>query len=180
LGIDGYERVQDLAIHYCGWERTPSDPIPGMKNILLGHISVFEKAIPFYWKSNGYTAETIKKEYPNFDLYLLGDIHVPFVRNNVVVSGPMMRMGIDLMDYKPRCYLIDTDTWEIKPLYYKIKKEVFNVVDSAVAANLNLDSLVQAMKKSANLKASYKRDCLSLADAKTKLLLEEIFNELDN
>lgn len=179
LGVDGYDCYGDLAIHYCGWEQKPTTPIKGRVNILLGHISVFEGSVPHYWKGEGYTEKTLKKQYPGFDYYLCGDIHSPLCQGNVIVSGSMMRMGIDQLEYKPRCYLIDTDTGEIKPLFYEISDEVFNIKELEIAANLNLDNLIKAMQKSARLKASYKTDCLQLADKTTRPLMQEIFDELD-
>jgi len=167
-------------VHSCSWEQEITDPIPGRFNIFLGHVSVFEGQVPFYWKGEGYTPKSLKKKYPGFQLYLCGDIHSPLVEDSVVVSGPMMRMSINHIDYRPRCYLIDTDTMKITPLYYEIERDVFSVPDAEIETTLNLDNLIGAMKSSAVGKESYKRDCFSLAgeDEEVKIILGEIFNEL--
>jgi DNA repair exonuclease SbcCD nuclease subunit len=171
--------ANEVVLHGVAWEQTPTAPIEGRFNIFLGHVSVFKK-VPFYWKGEGYTPKTLKEKYPGYQLYLCGDIHSPLVKDNVVVSGPMMRMSINHIDYRPRCYLIDTDTMEITPLYYKIEKDVFNVPDEKIESTLNLDNLIGAMKSSAVGKESYKRDCYALAgeDEEVKEILGEIFNEL--
>jgi len=172
----------DVVLHGVGWECVPSEPLPGKFNIFLGHVSVFKGSVPFYWKEEGYTSKTLKEKYPGFDLYLCGDIHSPLVEDNVIVSGPMMRSGIDLIDYRPRAYLIDTDTLEIKPLYYEVAEAVFGIPDKKMESVLNLDNLIAAMKSRAVGRESYKRDCFALAgqDEEAKQIMLEIFNELDN
>ncbi len=169
------------SIHYCSWEQTPTKPQPGVFNILLAHISVFENKIPFYWKGEGYTAKSLKEKYPGFNLYLCGDIHIPFVKDNVVVSGSMMRQSIDQIDYKPRCYLIDTETMDIKPLYYKINPDVFSAKADVISEVLDFDNLIKAMKSSAEGRASYKRDCLALSqdDEPVKKIIQGVFDDFD-
>ena len=168
-----------VIVHFCSWEQAVTAPIEGMFNIFLGHVSVFDK-VPFYWKGEGYSPKTLKEKYPGYQLYLCGDIHSPLVDDNVVVSGPMMRMSVNHIDYQPRCYLIDTDTMEITPLYYKIEEDVFSIPNEEIESTLNLDNLIGAMKSSAVGKESYKRDCYALAgeDEEVKEILGEIFDEL--
>lgn len=178
--VDSMKHLSDdVVLHGVNWECAPTAPIEGKFNIFLGHVSVFDK-VPFYWKGEGYTPKTLKEKYPGFQLYLCGDIHSPLVKDNVVVSGPMMRMSINHIDYRPRCYLIDTDTLEITPLYYKIEKDVFSIPEEEIVSTLNLDNLIGAMKSSAVGKESYKRDCFALAgeDEEVKTIMGEIFNEL--
>ena len=182
VGIGGSFLVDnDVLIHFCSWEQEVTDPIPGGFNILLGHISVFEGSVPFYFKGEAYTPKTLREKYPGFDLYLCGDIHLPCVDGNVVVSGSMMRMSISQIDYRPRAYLIDTETMKIQPLYYNIKDDVFGVPDKKVGSTLNLDDLISAMKSNAVGRESYKRDCFALAkdDEDVKLIMGEIFDEFN-
>ena len=176
-----HRRGDGTVIHFCGWEKAVEPPSGAGFHVFLGHVSVFENQIPFYWKGEGYTPKTLKEKYPGYDLYLCGDIHIPFVQGNVIVSGSMMRQSIDQINYRPRCYLIETETMEITPLYYEIEDNVFNVPDEKVKENLELQSLVEALKASAVGKACFARDCMALAvdDAQVKQIITEIFNELD-
>ena len=182
-GDDWYMNMDSAVgvVHFCSWEKTPTKPQPGQFNILLGHISVFEGSVPFYFKGEAYTPKTLREKYPGFDLYLCGDIHLPCVDGNVVVSGSMMRMSINQVDYRPRAYLIDTETMKIEPLYYEIKDDVFGVPDKKVESTLNLDDLISAMKSNAVGRESYKRDCFALAkdDEDVKLIMGEIFDEFN-
>jgi len=172
---------KNIMLHGVGWEQKVTQPGRGKFNILMAHIPVFENQIPFYWKGEGFTSKTLKERYPGFDLYFCSDIHVPFIQGNVVVSGSMMRQSIDQMNYKPRCYLIETDTMEITPLYYEIKDNVFNIPDEKIKENLELTSLVEALKVSAVGKASFPRDCVALAkdDEPVKQIIQEVFDELN-
>lgn len=176
-----HRRVDGTNIYFCGWEKSVPIRAGAGFHIFLGHVSVFEKQIPFYWKGEGFTPKTLKERFPGYDLYLCGDIHIPFVQENVIVSGSMLRQSIDQINYRPRCYLIETDTMEITPLYYKIEDNVFNIPDEKVKENLELDSLVEALKVSAVGKASFPRDCMALAkdDEPVKQIIQEIFDELD-
>jgi hypothetical protein len=90
-------------------------------------------------------------------------------------------MSINQVDYRPRAYLIDTETMKIEPLYYDIKDDVFGIPDKKVESTLNLDDLISAMKSSAVGRESYKRDCFALAkdDEDVKLIMGEIFDELN-
>ncbi len=179
--LSGMMANEEIAIHGSGWEQELPEPFPGKFNILLSHISVFKK-IPHYWKGDGYTPKTLREKCPGFDLYVCGDIHEPLVAGNVIVSGSMMRQSIDQIDYKPRCYLVDTAGSVPIPLYYKEERDVFNVPENKVIENIELDSLVRALKESHTNKASYKRDCLSLAgeDEPVKEIFNEVFDELNN
>ena len=175
-----YFVISKVAIHAAHWEQEPTPPEDDRFNILLGHISVF-KEIPFYWKGEGYTPETLRKKYPGYDLYLCGDIHVPLVDGNVVVSGPMMRRAVTERDYKPRAYLIDTDTMSIEPLYYDISDDpVFDITDDTVPPEqVNMQDLIAVMNENQNLKQGYQASCLELTknSKRANEIVKEIFNE---
>jgi len=173
--------VNDVIIHFCGWsDRPPNISYPEVTNILLGHISVFN-AIPHYWKGEGYTPNTLRKKYPGFDWYLCGDIHNCLHDKNVIVSGSMMRSGIDQKDFNPRAYLINTETSHAEPLFYKIDAEVFNTPKDKKVEDLKLEKLISALKNTAVGKRTYKRDCLSLAseDEPVRIIIEEILDDVD-
>ena len=91
-----------------------------------------------------------------------------------------MRQSIDQISMKPRCYLIDTENWVIELHYYEIENGVFTVPDKEAENSVDLDGLVKALKESGLSKASYKRDCIALADSEeVKHTITEIFDDLD-
>ncbi len=173
--------VNDAIIHFCGWGgRPPNISYPDITNILLGHISVFN-TIPHYWKGEGYTPITLRKKYPGFDWYLCGDIHDSLHDDNVIVSGSMMRSGINQKNFNPRAYLIDTKTCHVEPLFYSIETEVFNIPENKKVEDLKLEKLIAALKNTAVGKRTYKRDCLSLAaeDEPVRIIIKEILDDVD-
>jgi len=125
-----------VIVHALGWESTPPTPVEGQYNILLGHVSVFEKAVPF-WAGDGISANDVEKKYPGFDAYVFGDIHIPFTRKNPIIINPgsLCRMNIDQVDFKPRAYLFDTDTNEVTKIDIPIKpkKQVFDLAKKDLA-----------------------------------------------
>jgi DNA repair exonuclease SbcCD nuclease subunit len=180
--LDKHLTTRGVTIHPINWEDdVVPTPIEGNYNILLGHISVF-KEIPHYWTGEGYTPKTLREKFPGFDLYLCGDIHDPLVDGNVIVSGSMMRSGIDQKDFEPRCYLIEIDDDHgtlITPQYHTIEKDVFNVKED-IKPEMNLDDLVAAMKESAEMHRNFKVDCINLAkeNEPAKNIIKGVFDEL--
>lgn len=174
-------RYDEVLFHVGNWETPPSPPKEGYYNVLLGHISVFEDIVPFYWKGEGYTAVELEKQYPGYQLYICGDIHIPFVKGAVVVTGSMMRMSINQRDYAPRCYKIDTVAGTVEPLYFKVAQDVFSVSDIVETNDMDLSNLISAMQDTDRVRQSYRQDCISLAKGNQRAgqLIKEIFDELN-
>jgi len=116
------------SIKSLGWEGEIPTPWKGDTNILLGHVSVFEKEVPF-WCENGITAKQIKKLYPGFDYYVFGDIHIPFVSKNIINPGSLTRSTTAQVDFKPRVYLLDTEKGSSEEIEIPIEpaEKVFNL-----------------------------------------------------
>lgn len=174
----------DTTLYQYGWDHEPQAPTTPGYNILMVHKSTFEKEIPFYFEDKeAYTGKTLKEKYPGFDLYLAGDIHDPFVKDGVVVSGSMMRMNTAQKDYKPRAYLIDTVTNIVEPLFFDIEEDVFHrelTVVTDEGYSQTLEGLVKALKNSAINKADFKADCMRLSqETKVTLTLEGIFKHVE-
>ena len=179
-----YPLRRGIFLHSYGWNSNPVSPVISGYNILMVHKPTFEKEIPFYFEGKeAYTAESLKEKYPGFDLYLAGDIHDPFVKDNVIVSGSMMRMHVTQKYYKPRAYLIDTVTNDIQPLFFDIEEDVFyeeltKVSDDGYSQTL--EGLVNALKKSARNKTDFKGDCMAMTkELAVNLTLEDIFNDVE-
>jgi len=97
-----------------------------------------------------------------------------------VVTGSMMRQNIDQRQFKPRCYLLDTDTSEIAPIFYDVADFVFNIPSKVLKDDTDLDKLVLSMKESSGGKNTYRRDCLDMAekDVQVKEIIEGVFDDL--
>lgn len=182
--LDGQMEIEGIVFTGAGWEQPPMDPVEGKKNILIYHVSVYKKSIPFFMEGRAYTPRTLKRKYPGFDYMLVGDIHIPFVKDGVICSGPLLRDTVHLIDYKPRVYLIDTEEDTVEPLFLKVKDNVFGTVkkkedidDTEFAKDL--DKLISAMKVTTDI-PKYDIVCLNLAEEDTEVLdiLKEAFDEL--
>ncbi len=120
--------VSDVEIHPLGWEAEAPKPVKGKLNILLGHVSVFEKEVPF-WCENGISAKQVEKLYPGFDYYIFGDIHIPFVTDKIINPGSLTRSTVGQVDFEPCIYMLDIDENTIEKVLIPIedKEIVFNL-----------------------------------------------------
>lgn len=115
-----------VTIHTCPFGCDPSTlkPVSGTCNILVAHIPVFEKAVPFYML-DGMTAGQLEAACPGFDWYLVGDIHEPAIVSNTIVTGSMMRRTIAQADFRPAFWVIDTETQERQRVEFKIEEDIW-------------------------------------------------------
>jgi len=111
-----------VQVTMLNWGVEPAKPVLGKINILLGHVSVFKEAVPFWAEdSEAYTPKSLRKRYPGYEYYITGDIHDPFERNNVINPGSMCRMNQGQVDFLPRVYVLDTDTGKIELHYIPVE-----------------------------------------------------------
>lgn len=91
------------------------------RRILVLHGLVWKSNRPS-WSKGSYTdLELLDKFGNDFDLILTGDNHAGFVtkhNNSILVNpGSTMRITVDQMDYKPRCYLYYAENNEVRLIY---------------------------------------------------------------
>jgi DNA repair exonuclease SbcCD nuclease subunit len=134
--------LSDVEIHPVGWESEAPKPTKGKLNILLGHVSVFEKEVPF-WCSDGIAAKQVEKIYPGFHYYVFGDIHIPFVTNKIINPGSLTRATAGQIDFEPRIYLLDTDKDTIESILIPMESSstVFNLEQRELDALKDVKSL---------------------------------------
>lgn len=69
----------------------------------------------------GVTADDLLEAAPNVRVILTGDYHHGYIRNQgnrrVITPGCLNIQAADMVDYKPRVYLLDTDTLEAETVY---------------------------------------------------------------
>lgn len=89
------------------------------KNIAVGHFASYSKKKPFYMEE-AVIAEDVVKEYPEFDLFIVGDIHEHFIADNKYVSpGSLTRRSINQIDHRPCIHSWDGE--KIETYYLKVK-----------------------------------------------------------
>lgn len=90
-------------------------------NIAAGHFLSYNTAkLPFFVKENkAWLAKDIIEEFPEFDLFAVGDNHTSFVVQDKYLSpGSMTRRASSQMKHKPCIWKYDGETLE--PIYLKV------------------------------------------------------------
>jgi predicted phosphodiesterase len=99
----------------------------GGKTVFVMHTLTYKDERP-YPDHKGPSAMRLLKKYPDFDLIVTGDNHIPFVQEYegrlLVNPGSMMRMTAAQIDHRPRVYLWYAQTNSVEPVYLPITKDV--------------------------------------------------------
>jgi len=101
------------------------------------------------------------KQFPEYNLILSGDNHLPFVveyeSRKLVNPGSMMRNTTDQADHKPRVYLWWAKTNEVDPVYLPIETDVISRehIDISNERNDRFDALIMRVKNDVEIKLSY-------------------------
>jgi len=97
------------------------------RSVLVWHFLTYKDSRPFP-EHRGPSALRILKKYPDYDLIVTGDNHIPFTQEYegrlLVNPGSMMRMRADQVEHQPRVYLYYAETNTVKPVYIPIEKDV--------------------------------------------------------
>jgi hypothetical protein len=124
--------IDGVRFYGAGWGQQivmPPEKNDDIADVLLLHRTITPLEPPFYLK-DATSAQIVLEKLYNYDLILSGDFHESFLSEMegrfLVNPGPMLRASVDKRDYRPRVYLIDTETAEINPIFLKIKDDVWN------------------------------------------------------
>ena len=120
----------------------------GRFNILMWHHPIYESSVPFYMK-DAMTIDELEHKYPGYDLYLVGDIHIPAVKSRTVVAGSMMRSTVAQKELQPRFYQIDTEYGSVVPILFDIEQDVWKDITEVAADDsyrAKLSKLTEALK----------------------------------
>lgn len=101
-------------------------PKLGYYNILMLHLPIFEKEIPFYMKDAKLAGQLVA-DYPGFDLYITGDIHIPCITDLVINPGSMLRSSKAQKEHKPCFVDVDTSTREMTVNHFDIEEDVWRL-----------------------------------------------------
>lgn len=141
--------------------------------IIVMHEPVFENSVPFYMK-DGVTVDELEAKYPGYDLYLVGDIHIPCQKSKTLVSGSMMRMTTIQKEQKPRFYIIDTETLDVETVFFPIEEDVWKLeleAETSSEFKEELKDLAQALADSS--------DGIDYPTAVKSLVKPELWNTFD-
>lgn len=133
-GLTTLEKAGKLTVFPFGhWKDNPSNhdlsfTVNG-RNVFVWHKTVF--TIKEQWMNgDASSAKRLLKKYPQFDLIVTGDNHIPFTEEYkgrlLVNPGSLFRLTAGQIDYKPRVYLWYSKTNTVEPVYIPIKKNVIS------------------------------------------------------
>jgi len=104
-------------------------PTEGRRKILLLHELTWPENHP-YWDPSAHTADELLSKFDEFDIILVGDNHLSFVRRKggrvLVNPGSMLRITADQVNHRPRCFLYYADSNCVIPVHLPIQKNVFD------------------------------------------------------
>jgi len=157
------------------------------KKILLWHILTWHKELP-YPGCEVSNAKQLLKKYPQYDVILTGDNHLPFVVKHkgrlLVNPGSMMRNKADQINYKPAVWLYYAESNEVEPVYLPIEKGVISRehIEVEKERNERIDAFVSKLKTDFKLTMNFKQNLIRFFNKnKTKKKVKKIIlNHLDN
>src|SRR6056297_1107627 len=140
LPYNHYKKDMDLDTSY-----------PAGRYILIIHEMVWPRNNPPWPGAEGYSAQQVLKDNPEFNLILCGHNHTAFTEEYqgrlLVNPGSMMRISADKANYKPRCYLYYADTNTVEPMYYPIESDVHDTshLDQVKDRDKRLSAYIERM-----------------------------------
>lgn len=171
---------KEVIIHTIPFGSEPSEPpTHGAFNVFVGHVPVFEGAVPFYMADEGLTTEQLESRYPGYDLYLVGDIHIPVREGKTLVPGSMMRSTIIQREFLPRFYEFDTETGTTVIHFFQIEPDVWKEhVEAKEDSEYKeeLKALAEVMRGRAE-KLDYRQVIAQIAKPNINTKIQEIADE---
>lgn len=138
------------------------------------------------------SAKALLNEYPNHKYIITGDYHVPHLTHYkgrwVLNCGTTLRKNKDQFNFKPTCYLLDTDKDKVVTIHIPVAppEKVFDLSALAkgeeIGITLDTSALEDAMNSSStplDFKSVVFDVMVSSGQSHTNDLLNEIFEEVE-
>ena len=113
------------------------------------HGYVAKHKVPWFI-DDGITAKELMKQYPDYKIFVCGDNHEPFVVRDgdrvLINPGSLTRTNIKQKDFRPRVYILNTETLEVEKRYVPIQKDVWTA-QSIDFEKVNMDLLKEKFQK---------------------------------
>ena len=180
----------DFYLSGCGWGCETRDVLEYKNDnnkVLILHAEVYNGNSQIWQDSdNSCDAKKLLTRYPGYKLIIVGHNHDAFTycgdAGRIVLSpGSMFRTTIDQIDYKPKYYLWDAKTNEIREHYFivdKIEKIVDNKQEVEAGNDCVTFDFIKYLKTDTEIDISFRRNVESYinknnVDEKVKSLLYE-------
>jgi len=178
-------------VYGCHWgSEPPTEVAPNKHNILVAHAAVGGKLFTDHKITS---AEDYLKQYPQFDLILVGDYHYPFIKSvqnkrtgkkrTIVNTGVLLRRSIDEAEIEPAVAMYDTEeralTWHCidhVPNVFKDRKEAVEGVNELV------EEVLANIQQAKTISSDYRESVLRYVNSLDHIddeVRATIFNILD-
>ena len=131
------------------------------KKIVFTHVLTFPDRDNVPPNVNALTAYDLLDEYPEAEYIFTGDYHHSFhveeKDRHVINPGCLLRQVADMKDYKPLCYLVDTDSGSVDTLYIG---DDDNLIDDSYlikeeAREQRIEEFVDKLKETKNVSLDF-------------------------
>lgn len=135
-------------------------------DIIVMHKYVWSKSSGGYPGANeAYRADNLSKLFPNAKWIFCSDNHKGFEECNVINCGMLIRDNADLIDYKPRVWVLYSDG-TIEPMYAPIDKDLItdrHLVASKEAKS-NEEIFIRTLGESKDISLSFEDNLKEVVD----------------
>lgn len=190
ISASGTHVGEKIFLYGFGWNVKLADPQyigAETTNIAVMHKMVINGKKLWPGQTDYTQARKLTRKY-EYDLFVCGDNHKSFVRDNVVNCGSIGRMNIDQIDHKPFFCVYNTETKEIEKHYYTLEetKDVFKEEESKLqkANDKRKNEFAEGLKSDFEGELDFRQNINSILKKKrrmnkrTKELIEEaLLNE---
>ncbi|ETR66915.1 MAG: hypothetical protein OMM_05419 [Candidatus Magnetoglobus multicellularis str. Araruama] len=171
----------NISEHHFNTEYTPE----WLENeITLCHHLCFpdKKSIPP--NVNAYTPDDIFKMYPDSKYIICGDYHQGHVTEKdgrfVIVPGCTTVQASDLVDYKPRVYVLDTDEGTVEPIYLYNPTQNIDIshIEEKHDRDDRINEFIDKLKRDNKLSLSFTDNLKNILHTKIDKDVKEIIIQL--
>ena len=104
--------VDNYALHFNSYDKfrqlEHTERIPNKINVGIGHFMSFPKQVPFWGEGKGVTHEQMIQEYPEFDLFVVGDVHEPYLTDGKYLSpGAITLRTVNQKKFQPKFWCLE-------------------------------------------------------------------------
>lgn len=130
-------------------------------NIAISHQLVMKDNVPDFKINKFSPAKQLLKDFPEYDLILTGDNHIPFVveyEGRLLVNpGSMMRSTAAQIDHRPRVYLWYAEENKVKLHYLYIEEDVLTRehIEEQKKREDRMKPFLDSIKKGCEIKLSF-------------------------
>lgn len=174
---DNYHDFSDNLVSCCAYGEEPKrikkfkSKSYQYKTVLVIHKMLIDK--PLWPGQQATRALAFLKKWKCYDLIVVGDNHQPFVVEHegrlLVNCGSMMRMNVDQINHKPKCYLWYAKTNTVEDVYFPIEQDVIDRqhIDEARGRDERIAAFTAKLKGSQEIHLSFEDNLKVFFDTNT-------------